>query len=407
MDSDYGYDYGDNTLSAAEQGQGPKQGLGLFGKFSNLMSNKLLQQILGSLGADLLGKTPGKNLSATIQNNISSQNYVKMLSKMLGGDFSGGGNYSVDEKGFKANIPHPGGNSKMSSGIPPIGESEGANDIQGGIPNPFQSGQPSFSASDLAGLDPQMISQALQFKMSHDEMMNRNAKEIKEMMFKSRNDEVMNLKNEAETERAKAATSKDYAEADKAMRPEDKRTAEQKNYEYAQSKGYTGSFEDFKNVVDTTEQKNYAEAVKQGYKGSFVKYQKELRESSATKISLGEELGKEAAKNKLKEQDYFSTSDWSKPIDTIDSTNPKVMSKAANIINKNPNMDDQEARNLATTEAKLQAVKGEIEARNGVILGKRQEGNTFIYHVKFPDIKDQNGKVLMKGSERDIRYVVK
>lgn len=78
---------------------------GIMGFLSNIFQNKLLQQLLAAEGADLMGNTPGRNLGGAIQTNIASQNYMKVLEKMLGGQIPDGGKITQDSKGMTIAIP--------------------------------------------------------------------------------------------------------------------------------------------------------------------------------------------------------------------------------------------------------------------------------------------------------------
>lgn len=66
-----------------------------------------------------------------------------------------------------------------------------------------------------------------------------------------------------------ALTEQAYATAERAGIPKDERTTAIKNYEYARTQGYKGSFTDFEKDARTTRQKEYEQAVGEGYDGTF------------------------------------------------------------------------------------------------------------------------------------------
>jgi hypothetical protein len=138
---------------------------------TNLFQNKMFLQFLAAAGQDISGG--GKNLGGAINQNISSQNYMKLLSQMLGGDIPEGGVIKMGPEGMDIKVPKMG----TLSGQPSQGTSVGN-------ANPFVSSQSGFSASDLAGVNPEMISQALQLKQNQQSLEQRRVSDVMDAMYK-------------------------------------------------------------------------------------------------------------------------------------------------------------------------------------------------------------------------------
>jgi hypothetical protein len=72
---------------------------------TDLLQNKLFLQYLAGAGQDIGSGNPiGTNVNAITQQNIQSQNYMKLLQQMLGGGIPGG-KLTADDKGLKFDIP--------------------------------------------------------------------------------------------------------------------------------------------------------------------------------------------------------------------------------------------------------------------------------------------------------------
>ena len=84
--------------------------------FGQLFSNPLILQLMSSMGASLDPEGPAGKLNQMNQQWIQTQNYRKMMQKML----AGGGKVTMDGKGTTINIPtsalstEEGGGSSMS-----------------------------------------------------------------------------------------------------------------------------------------------------------------------------------------------------------------------------------------------------------------------------------------------------
>jgi hypothetical protein len=107
---------------------------GGMGGLANLLQNKLFLQYLSSAGGALSkGDPAGGALDAVTQQNISSQNFAKLLAKMLSGNVPEGGAVKMTDKGLSLNVPQ----SMLSqSGFSGLGAGSGK-DGGGSTPNPF------------------------------------------------------------------------------------------------------------------------------------------------------------------------------------------------------------------------------------------------------------------------------
>lgn len=272
-------------------------GLGGFlsGDFAKVMSNPLLQQYMAAIGGGLAtGGLQGgvQAASNTTQQNIQTQNYMKLIKAMLAGDLSGGGKLTMDKDGMKITIPKLQGEGeapvRMDSPAPaqPSTPSLGM-PSQGSILSPFASGQLNFSASDLAGLNPEMISQALQLKMMQDNLKLKTIESAQDEAHRVNLDKyyAAQIKNiEADNAAAQAESLRKWLET----LTKDERTELQKNYEYAKEQGFEGSLLDFKNSGGSpTSVEEFEYATKnQGFKGTYLDFLKKYK--GPMTIQLGE-----------------------------------------------------------------------------------------------------------------------
>jgi len=288
---------------------------------SNVMDNRqALGYLLANYGADISAGGGEKGITAA-NNLLSSQKYLKLLQQMLGGNVPEGGsiNYKGGEGGgMTIKVPSiqsaapvtTGQNAKFTNdfGVLDLGSNTtrpvqlsglgevnpnitGASASQGGrlldLVNPFvgsQQGIPNLKLADLAGLTPETISQALQFKFAQEELGQKKITDMVDAMYKAAG---IDLDRQTLAQRVKEfEQSKEYQTAQtevdriKAMTDlveainKDDRTELQKNYEYATAQGYEGSLMDFKSTAtDPSSVREYEYAVKgSGYKGSYVDF---------------------------------------------------------------------------------------------------------------------------------------
>jgi len=284
----------------------------------SIWNNKLFLQYLNAAGQDILAGEPiGKNVGAATSQNIQSQNFAKMLSKMLGG----GGKVSFDKDGlslkapteainkvfpeldtskgvfgsgsmlgeYKA-VPEPGvGTPRPTSGRGNL-SAFGLTPSQLGNINPFVGSQSGITASDLAGLTTADLGNIVGLGLKSEELGRKSAHDIIDSMYKL-----------ARTRKAEAEISK--------LDKEEKTTA-MKNYEYARAQGYKGSFEQWDKDIRTTHQKDYEEAVKSGYKGSFQAWLERMATLGGVKLSLNTKLAEKEAMGSLENQQFVQKPDF-------------------------------------------------------------------------------------------------
>lgn len=274
------------TLQAfGEQGQSPfaqPNQTNLLGQANTALQNPLLQQYLSALGGSM-GGTVAKGLDKVNQQNISAQNYMKMLQKMM----SGGAKVGMDSEKTTINMPTKDAQTIMSGGVQgdeTAGQAGGfGNDrsmagggttatpqpinpmaqVLGGNINPSASPLGNFSGSDLAGLTPQDISSALTGKLASDRIGQESINSVFDNMYK-------------------------VAQVDRLMSPEEKSTSDIKNYQYAvRNGGFKGTFEDWSKREDSSIEQ-YKFAVSRGYDKSYPEWKLELARASATNINTNE-----------------------------------------------------------------------------------------------------------------------
>jgi len=336
----------------------------------DLFNNKLFLQYLSGAGADIaVGNPIGQNVNAITQQNIQSQNFMKLLQQMLGpDDFKG----SFDKSGMTLKIPSTNSwlksllgsgdqkqsaNASMSMGDlnTPVPSTGSTPNLQGNdLANPFVSSQPlTIRAADLAGLTPENIMAVLGAKQT------QRQQDIKNYL--------------------------DYQK----MNREEKTTAVQ-NYEYAQTPaggGFKGTFMEFQDAAKTAHQKDYEAAVASGYSGGFNTWLHDLTRSGATTINIAGAVEKEKALSEIKGQTYFNDPGWvddiGKHIGSEDVQNELFQSK-------------DPAKYKATETVKY--IEGKIKAGGGDITGVEwdKDGKTMVWTVKWPS-----------GDTKKIKYTVR
>lgn len=331
---------------------------------TGLLQNKLFLQYLAGLGSDLsaAGADTSKgfqptNVNAITQQNIQSQNMMKLLKTLLGPD---GTKATFSNTGVNLTIPKE---SQMFSSIlqgtgeggvwegmaPPLGAPKiqpNQASMQGGgstVVNPFVENQSAFdiSPSDLAGLTTQDISTVLGMKMKRD-------KNIADSAYKAKL--MQNIDSEIEARRPKfeipgigkvnASQYMDWLKLNNEKKPN-----EAKLYEYAIAQGYKGSFEDFENRTKTTHMKDYETAKAGGYKGSFHTWMLEMAKAGA--INLGAEVEKKKALGGVQSQLDVMSPDYARNIISktvgVKGWEYDNMSAIDDIVKKHPNLSQEQA----------------------------------------------------------------
>ena len=274
----------------------------------SIWNNKLFLQYLNAAGQDILAGEPiGKNVGAVTNQNIQSQNFMKMLSRMVGG----GGKATIDKEGMSLKLPTEtmkgvfGSESMLGEhkavpepGVeaprPTSGQGNlsafGLTPSQLGTVNPFVGSQSGITASDLAGLTTADLTNIVGLGLRSEELGRKNVHDIIDSMYKT-----------AQMRKMEAEISK---------LGKDEETTAVKNYKFAQSQGYKGSFADWDKDIRTTHQKDYEEAVKSGYKGSFQAWLERMATLGGVKLSLNTKLAEKEAMGSLENQQFVQKPDF-------------------------------------------------------------------------------------------------
>ena len=362
--------------SFGEQGVSPFAQDDPLMKLNSLAQNPLLLQYVSALGGSM-GGTVAKGLDKTNQQNISAQNYMKMLQKMM----AGGAKVGMDADNTTIKMPTRDAHTIMGvQGDDIAGQAGGfGNDrsfagggtsatpqptsvnntiasILGGNVNPKPSPLGNFSASDLAGLTPQDISAALTGKFTQEK--------INQEGVNSQFDNAYKL-----------------AQINRLMEPtKEKTTAEIENYQYAVRGGYKGTFEEWKSVKDTTNQNDYRMARNDGYSGTFMEFLREKGEWGKTTINIGEKLDEKKAMNKLEGQLYFGKGDHIKEL--------AVRKKSEDYQNTmfRLKMQDPEKAAAFESEDTVKFIEGRITGMGGKInkVAWDKDGKTMVWTVRWP-----------------------
>jgi len=171
---------------------------------NNLLTNKLFLQYLTAAGNDILSRKPiGTNVNAVTNQAITAQNFTNLMKKLLSNDNDM--KASIDKNGMKLHIPTTSlgfgagvgngeaigtANGTLGAGIGASNEPLGnvSSNKEGGLSkllNPFSDSQLNgISAGDLAGLTPQMISNALALKRQNDSLNEQKFVDLAKLMPK-------------------------------------------------------------------------------------------------------------------------------------------------------------------------------------------------------------------------------
>jgi hypothetical protein len=397
---------------------------------NELFSNKLFLQFLAGAGQDISSNTMGNNqgmpnTSAALQQNIKSQNYMKLLKQLLGPDDTKG---TFGKDGLTLKIPTTssmfseilgggGGegpfktNPSLAPDASPTKPSALTNFTLGGgagAANPFSTSQPdtNISAADLAGLTPEDISAALGASHAQQQLKQQSYRDMVDAIYKGT--QIANAGVDTDYKKALTDKARQDLENDKPLYPvegtnlilnakdflnyqklnQEDKPAAVKNYEYAKKQGYTGSFTEFQDMAKTSHKKDYDEAVAGGYKGTFNTWMTEMAKAGA--INLGEKVKEHEAMTDLKGQDYFAgpwINDLNKHLSSED-----VQQTLMNVEGKSGSPEYN--ANLKKTRRKvvIDFIENNIRARGGEIVDLRKEGKVGIWTVKWSSGKTKEIK---------------
>ena len=386
------------------------------------MDNQLALMAL-NLGGGLsrFGRNTGSDSPLTELNNqmiqgIQAQNaakampkYLQLLQQLLGPDGSKG-TFSKDG----ANITYPQGSDMLKS---LLGEEEGnilkvpdgqinpsvkpkliSNTEVATKANPFYSGQTDFSPSDLAGLTPQDLSNALSGALNIQGMITKKGELASDMIYKEQMMAESKSRITAEEARTLRETPTIPIPEDpnilltpaqyltyKKMSQEDK-TAAVKNFEFAQSSeggSFKGNFMDFQDAAKTTHQKDYEKAVAGGYKGSFNKWLLEINKSSAVRVELSTKLTEKEAFNQLDAENYLSGGEITKDLNKHMSSDA-VQNARRRVLGKSGSLEYKANLEKFDSEERTKFIESEIIARGGTITSSATKGAIKTLAIKWP-----------------------
>ena len=376
---------------------------------TNPLENNLLLQMISGMGGAIGGEgSLAAGMNAMNQMNIAAQSkvttqdkYMQMMAKLLGkgvdfkSDAKGKASLSVEDVDTLSGLLSGGNSNSMDSMSGPMASTPAQTQTpsSGIVPTPTpktflgDSLNPSSSplditSADLAGLTPQDVYQALSGAVSVESLRQSTIANTANRALKARE-----LKSSEALTAAKIkeitpsmnipgigkVTSKQYIDWWKTA-SKDERTAAVKNYEYAQEKGFKGSFEQFQDNSKTTHQKDYAQAKSEGYKGSFNSWMLEMTKAGA--INLGDVIAKKGAIEDVEAIKYFS--------------DPKGgLVKDVDKYIKDDRYLDQfyGTPEFAgeTSKRKIEYIEGKISGAGAEIVDVTWTGNIVKWKVKFPN----------------------
>lgn len=391
------------------------------GGLSELFQNKLFLQYLAGAGADLsaYGADTGKgfqptNINATTQQNISSQNFMKLLQQLLGPDGTKG---TFDSKGISLNIPKE---SQMFSSILG-GEEPHSVDMSlapktsttpktGGIStvNPFVTSrsETNFSPADLAGLTPKDIAMAWGTKQEQDKLENKKASDVAEALY--RQDLLgINRENAASTRLGKITElMKSLRKAPLEVPGLGNLSMDEFNALDTKTKAYAYyafdakkkseevlSYNDWAKQVDTPLAKQLYDLSQEDPDfGEWLigKY----KPSGATRITLGEKIEEKKKMSELSGQLYFNDPKWTTELDKY-MASPDVWDKLANVPGKSGSPEYKAGLVKARAKEKAKFIEDKITAGGGKVVDAKVDGKTGIWTVQWPD-----------GSTKEIKYAI-
>ena len=373
------------------------------------MENNLLLSMLSGAGAAVAGPDSfAANMNPMVQQNIAAQSkattqqkYMKWLQDLI----SGGAKVSMDKDKFSI-----GGETSVLQGMLKGDESGGGLNASVTAPTPSAPAPapvdpsgvmnlnpsispPVLSRADLAGLTPQDVSQALAGAINVESLMQSKISDVANRDLKERELALTKRLTEAQIGKLGAETSgltpsinipgtdikltgSQYIEWWKAA-TKDERTAAVKNFEYAQVRGFKGSFEQFQDLSSTTHKKDYDTAVKGGYKGEFNEWMLEMAKAGA--INLGDIVERKKATEDIEAQKYFTNpkglaADVSKHISSDEVQNRLIRFS-----------NDPRKLKMETVRSSEEYIVGKITGSGGKIIEQKLEGRTFVWKVKWPD----------------------
>jgi len=398
----------DTSIPGADTGGGD----GLSGGLSSLLQNKLFLQYLAGAGQDLSeGKPIGTNVNKITQQNISAQNYAKLMDKALGSDDT---KMTLSNKGINLSIPTSelkGGsflgdnplsqNPVQNTTVQPI-TSTSTTPSQLGTVNPFVGSQlGNLSASDLAGLSPQEISSVFSTAMNVENLKQKRISDIADSLYKQKQMEHIDSQIRKEGREKIDPLEQEFPISVPGLGRVTNRqwsSLPDKDKQYALFVSKAKQLGDG-DIMSKEEYGAYLESMKPNERVQFLNeliknpklmsVEKSLRQAGATNISLDSKLTEKKAMSELSGQLYFNDPKWTGEIDKhMKEVDIQAKGKAGS-------QEFKDNYRKAKMKEKIGFIEGKIVGGGGTIDKVRKEGKIGIWTVKWPS-----------GDTKEIKYAL-
>lgn len=363
---------------ADEVGVVPGSSPGIMNSIGNVLQNKLLLQYLSGVGGAMsAGQPVGPAMNAITQQNIQSQNMMKLMSRLLGPD---GTKATFSNAGMNLTVPSA-DVSKSLQGTEPGGVVEGmaaplvtpppsptpvvsapapvtsASSVGGGsvAPNPFAGASNlDLSPSDLAGLTPQDISVALGMKMNMENVRS----EIKARENKAINPEDMTFPVLVPS--IGSVSLRQWSALPKKQQ-------EYAAYVHSANQSPNAKIltaQEFDSQFNPTERENFLRAAIKDPK--LMAAAERLAKAGAT--TIGGEVEKKKAMNAVEAENYFSSGEFNKDLDKkVNTFREKELWQARDT---NGKLVEEKDRPRAIADFKVTQALDELAARGYTVTRK-------------------------------------
>jgi uncharacterized short protein YbdD (DUF466 family) len=364
---------------------------------STALQNPLLQQYISALGGSMGGPV-AKGLDPVNQQNIKSQNYMKMLQNML----KGGAKVGMDAENTTIKMPTRNAETIMGvQGDESAGQAGGfGNDrslasggtsatpqpqsptsivgsVLGGGVNPTASPLGNFTSSDLAGLTPQDISSALTGKLAVEKVDQESINSVYDNLYKyahamSITDRPLDREYPIQVPGIGKVTESQF----RAL-PEDIRSY---SAYVSQSKAANPNdpvipFSEFKTLNADTKSRYLDELMKDPDK---FKAALKLAQAGAPRIGTPEKLDLQERSQQVKDIGYFKTQDFIGDIDkymTSDDVENHLMRFGPKTSGNTKRLQEEAA-------IKIQFINRRIE-NLGKVVDIKVDGRTIVFKVNW------------------------
>lgn len=297
---------------------------GLAGWVKN--NSKLLSQYLAAAGMDAAeGGGLGKNFNSVTMQQNSSDSMTQLLTKLLGGGMPGV-EAKIGDKGLSINVARgttgiapiatPGQGATAPADAPATPAQPQAAPQQGGVTlqslfggvRPFSADLSGVSASDLVGLSPELILQALQLDQGQEQINDQKYRDIVNAHYNM--GMLSDAQKRTSLSEARLPIEQMGAETDRLntlhnfwkLATADERTPMMKEYEYAQEQGYKGNLEDWKVISGDPETiKLYKASIADGsFTGGLWDFIRTKAMAGATSVNINNKVEEDLDRGYIK-----------------------------------------------------------------------------------------------------------